>query len=69
MQVSSEIAAGKTLYFPLEHNVHEAVPLTSLYVPVMHALHAYPSGPVYPLLHVQLVSCRLPRPEKAPAGH
>ena len=35
----------------------------------MHVAHAAPSGPVYPLLQVQLVSTRLPIPEYVCLGH
>ena len=50
-------------YLPSEHSEHVENPLTSLYVPAIHAVHAKPSGPVYPLLQVQLVSSPLPAPE------
>ena len=55
--MDSEIWAVSAEYLPLEHSEHGAEPFTSLYVPAMHAAHAVPSGPVYPLLQVQLVSC------------
>ena len=42
--------------------------MTSLYVPATHAAHANPSGPVYPMLHVQLVMSLLPLPEYVCAG-
>ena len=45
-----------------------AEPLTSLKPPASHASHSAPSGPVYPLLQVQLVSCLLPTPENVCAG-
>ena len=35
----------------------------------MHVAHDAPSGPVYPLLQVQLVSTPLPTPENVRAGH
>ena len=35
----------------------------------MHVAHDAPSGPVYPLLQVQLVSTRLPIPEYVCLGH
>ena len=56
------------LYLPCEHSEHGAEPFTSLYVPAMHAAHAAPSGPTYPLLQIQLVCCLLPIPEYVCAG-
>ena len=69
LHVDSEIWAVSAEYVPLEHRVHGAEPFTSLYVPAMHAAHCIPSGPVYPLLQVQLVSCLLPIPEYVCGGH
>ena len=69
LHVDSEIWAVSAEYVPLEHRVHGAEPFTSLYVPAMHAAHCIPSGPVYPLLQVQLVSCLLPMPEYECVGH
>ena len=63
MHVDSEISAMAVLYWPCEHSEHGAEPFTSLYVPAIHAAHVTPSGPVYPLLQVQLVSSSLPAPE------
>jgi hypothetical protein len=59
----SEIWAVSAEYLPSEQGEHGAEPFTSLYFPAMHPAHAVPSGPVYPLLQVQLVSCLLPIPE------
>jgi len=67
--VDSEIWAVSAEYVPREHSEHGAEPFTSLYDPAMHAAHASPSGPVYPLLQVQLVSCLLPIPEYVCVGH
>ena len=64
----SEIWAVSAEYLPSEQGEHGAEPLTSLYVPAMHPAHAVPSGPVYPLLQVQLVSCLLPTRENVCAG-
>ncbi len=69
LHVDSEMAAVSGEYVPREHSEHGAEPLTSLYDPGMHAAHASPSGPVYPLLQVQLVSCLLPIPEYVCGGH
>ena len=63
LHVDSEIWAVSAEYLPSEQGEHGAEPFTSLYVPAIHAAHAVPSGPVYPLLHVQFVSCLLPIPE------
>jgi hypothetical protein len=60
LHADAMIAAVAVLYLPREHSVHEAEPFTSLYVPGIHAAHATPSGPVYPLLQLQLVSSPLP---------
>ena len=67
--VDSKIAAAAVLYLPCEHSEHGAEPFTSLYVPAMHASHCIPSGPVYPLLQVQLVTIGLPSGECVYAGH
>ena len=69
MHVDSEISAMAVLYWPCEHSEHGAEPFTSLYVPAMHAAHCIPSGPVYPLLQVQLVSIELPSGEYVCVGH
>ena len=56
------------LYVLLPHSVQAAEPFASLKLPASHAWHSAPSGPVYPLLHVQLVNAALPTPENACAG-
>ena len=63
VHVTFEISASSVEYFPREHSKHTDEPLTSLYVPATHALHSCPSGPVYPLLQVQLMRMLLPAPE------
>ena len=63
------MAAVAVLYLPREHSVQDAEPFTSLKPPASHASHSDPSGPVYPSLHVQLVSTPLPTPENVRAGH
>jgi hypothetical protein len=68
MQVASEMAAVAVLYLPCEHSVHAAEPFVSLKPPASHAVQATPSGPVYPLLHVQFTSTLLPAPEYVCAG-
>ena len=69
LHVDSELMPVAVEYFPCEHKSHSAVPFTVLYVPATHASHSTPSAPVYPLLHVQLVSTLLPAPEYVCAGH
>jgi hypothetical protein len=60
LHVDSSISPVSVEYLPLAHRVHGTEPFTSLYVPAIHAEHVTPSGPVYPLLQVQLVSSPLP---------
>ena len=69
LHVDSSISPVPVEYFPSEHCAHADDPFTSLYVPAIHAIHATPSGPVYPLLQVQLVSIELPSGECVYAGH
>ena len=69
LHVDSEIWAVSAEYVPLEHSEHGAEPFTSLYVPATQAAHCIPSGPVYPLLQVQLVSIELPSGEYVCVGH
>jgi len=40
--------------------VHALLPFMSLYVPVAHAVHTPPFGPVHPVLHEQSLGCALP---------
>ena len=42
------------------HAVHAPAPGESLYLPVSHAEHVPPLGPVYPALHVQSPLASLP---------
>ena len=63
LHVDSSISPVPAEYVPSEHCEHDDDPFTSLYVPAIHAAHATPSGPVYPLLQVQLVSSPLPSGE------
>ena len=63
--VDADVAAVALLYFPAGHSWHAADPFTSLKLPASHASHSAPSGPVYPLLQVQLTCAMLPTPEKA----
>ena len=43
-------------YLPAPQSVHALEPVTVLYLPAGHELHAPPSGPVYPMLQMQLVT-------------
>ena len=61
--MASAMAAVSFEYFPCSQKEHRFVPKVSLYVPSGHALQLPPSGPVYPLLQVQLVTFMLPAPE------
>jgi hypothetical protein len=49
--------------------VQASRPPTGLWVPTMHAVHAPPSSPVYPALHLQSVTLLLAASEKECAGH
>jgi hypothetical protein len=50
-------------YVPAPQSVHTADPVSALYFPVTHAVHVPPSGPVHPVLQVQLVKAALPAGE------
>ena len=50
-------------YVPAPQSVHRADPVNALYFPAMHAVHVPPSGPVHPVLQVQLVNAALPAGE------
>jgi hypothetical protein len=65
--VAAEISPVSVEYLPAEHCVHSSVPLLVLNVPAMHATHVPPSGPVYPMLHLQPVTV-LPLTEFECAG-
>ena len=56
-------------YVPAAHWVQGAAPDTSLNVPASHAEHIPPSGPVKPLLQVQLLSDMLPETDDEVEGH
>ena len=68
MHVEFEISPVSSEYLPAEHKLHDAVPLTSLYVPAIHAVQFCPSCPVYPRLQVQLLMIVLPSPEYVCCG-
>jgi hypothetical protein len=68
-QVSTDVAPVVVEYVPAPQLLHAAEPLASLYVPVAHAEHVSPSGPVKPTLHVQSATAELELGELEPAGH
>jgi hypothetical protein len=37
-------------YWPSMHSLHAASPISGLYLPATHNMHAVPSGPVDPVL-------------------
>ena len=47
------LAPAVAEYAPAGQFVHGALPRTFLNVPATHAVQASPSGPVYPMLHLQ----------------
>jgi len=68
LHVDSSISPVSVEYLPWEHSEHDDDPFTSLYVPAIHAAHAAPSGPVYPLLQMQSDTAPLPTRASALAG-
>ena len=55
-QTLAAVAPVAAEYLPAPQSVHAAVPVTVLYLPATHPLHGPPSGPVYPMLQIQLVT-------------
>jgi len=51
------------------HRVHAALPDSVLYFPATQAAHSWPSGPVYPALHVQFITLSVPGGECECALH
>ena len=47
--------------------VQVALPDAGLNLPATQAVHSWPSGPVYPALHVQASATTLPTPESEPS--
>jgi hypothetical protein len=60
-----ELAEAPTAveYVPAPQSVHRDDPVNALYFPATHAVHVPPSGPVHPVLQVQLVKVTLPTDE------
>lgn len=65
--VGSTLPGGEVL--PAGHDLHEAEPIKSLYVPASQAPQAPPLRPVYPLLQTQSASLLLPSNAVEPEGH
>ena len=55
----TDVAATKEEDLPAGHNVQEALPAESLYVPALHPVHVSPFPPVKPTLHLQSSSLAL----------
>jgi len=49
--------------------LHAASPISDLYLPATHNMHAVPSGPVDPVLHVQSVCSSLAAGAFERTGH
>jgi hypothetical protein len=60
-----ELAEAPTAveYVPVPQSVHRDDPLNALYFPATQPVHVPPSGPVHPVLQVQLVKAALPAGE------
>ena len=66
---TSAVAAIVVENLPAGHCVHAAVPMLALNLPASQGLHVPPSGPVWPLLQVQLDSAMLADADPEFAGH
>ncbi len=66
---TSAVAAIAVENLPAGHCVHAAVPILVLNLPASQGLHVPPSGPVWPLLQVQLDSAMLADADPEFAGH
>lgn len=66
IQVDCAKAPTVSEYLPAAQSVQLALPAAALYFPAAHAVHAGmgdqppPSGPVYPMLHLQAVTACCP---------
>ena len=58
--VPDVVAPEVVEYFPLAQTAQEAEPGELLYVPAVQIVQDPPSGPLYPLLHVQSLRASLP---------
>jgi hypothetical protein len=71
-QVEHELSAAAPVdaeYLPAAQSRHVAVPVTILYFPATHAVHATPLGPEYPVLQTQLSTLVLAVGEFVNEGH
>ena len=59
-QAEQTVNAELSAYVPAEQSAQEALPVVFLNFPAPQALHAPPSGPVNPALHLQPVPAMLP---------
>ena len=66
-QAEQTVNAELSVYVPAEQSAQEALPAVFLYFPATQALHAPPSGPVNPALHLQPVPAMLPAGAEASA--
>jgi hypothetical protein len=66
-----EVAPTVMEYVPAGQPVHNALPLSLLNLPATHAVQAPPSGPVYPMLHLQseIVFGDVENGDEVAAGH
>ena len=56
----SVLTPAEALNLPASHIEQASEPKDALYFPAEQATHTLPSGPVYPLLHTQLLARELP---------
>jgi hypothetical protein len=66
--VADRDAAASAEYLPSSQFVHVADPVAVLYCPAAHALHSWPSAPVYPVLHVHATNLSLPSADPVLVG-
>jgi len=69
VQFRQAVAPTLAMYVPLEQSEQAADPLTSLYLPATHAVHAPPFAPVYPTLHEHAAAAVLETGAFAFEGH
>jgi hypothetical protein len=67
--VSASVAPTVVEYVPAEQSLQDTLPVAILYLPATQAVHAPPSGPVKPALHVQAARAELGLGELALSGH
>ena len=67
--VAIDVAPSVPENFPAPQLLHEALPMTPLYVPVAQLVQGPPSGPDEPGVHTQNVNIMLPDTEVERVGH